>query len=258
MSAGGTGATGSPVRVEVADGVATVVLDDPAHRNALSLEMVRAIGAAVSEALAAGSSAIVLANTPPVFCAGGSVDDLLAPRAPLEEMYGAVAALDAAPVPTVAAVDGAALGAGLTLALACDVVLCTPRSRFEVRFLDLGLHPGGGQLWRLRQRVGRQGASALALFGEAIEGEEAEARGLVWRCCDEAVLLPAAHELARRAAGRDPELLARVKGTLDASGSVVDRAEAVTLELGPQAWSMQRPAFRDALGALRERLGRQT
>ena len=59
-------------------------------------------------------------------------------------MYGAFNALAAAPVPTVAAVDGAAIGAGINLALACDVAICTPRSRFDVRFLDVGIHPVAG------------------------------------------------------------------------------------------------------------------
>ncbi len=105
---------------------------------------------------------MILTNTPPVFSAGGSIDDLLSPQAPLEDMYGAFTALGAAPMPTVAAVDGAAVGAGINLALACDIAICTPRSKFDVRFLDVGIHPGGGQLWRLRQLLGRQGAAALS------------------------------------------------------------------------------------------------
>ncbi len=148
---------GSPVRVDATDGIATIVLDDPDHRNALSWAMVRAITQAVEDVVRAGCRALILTNTPPVFSAGGSIDDLLSPQAPLEDMYGAFTALGAAPMPTVAAVDGAAVGAGINLALACDITICTPRSKFDVRFLDVGIHPGGGQLWRLRQLPGAAG-----------------------------------------------------------------------------------------------------
>ena len=163
---------GALVQVDTKDGVATIVLDDVGHRNALSWAMVRAITSAVEDVVQAGCRALILTNTPPVFSAGGSVDDLLAPKAPLEHMYGAFTALAAAPMPTVAAVDGAAVGAGINLALACDLTICTSRSSFDVRFLDVGIHPGGGQLWRLRQLLGRQGAAALSLFGEVLTGED--------------------------------------------------------------------------------------
>lgn len=244
------------VRVEEADGITTIVLDDPSHRNALSWAMVCAITAAVEQATAARSRALVLTNTPPVFCAGGSVDDLLSPQAPLEDMYGAFIALARAPMPTLAAVDGAAVGAGINLALACDVVLCTPDSRFDVRFLDVGIHPGGGQLWRLRQLLGRQGAAALSLFGEIVNGDEAARRGLVWRCVDEHELRGEAERLARRAGGHDPELAARVKGTLNATAGIDGDEAAVLAELEPQRWSMERPQFEEALARLRQRLGK--
>ena len=64
----------------------------------------------------------------------------------------------------------------MNLALACDVIICSPLARFESRFLAIGLHPGGGHLWNLRERIGRQGAAALSLFGESLDGEEAAGR----------------------------------------------------------------------------------
>ena len=159
-------------------------------------------------------------------------------------------------MPTLAAVDGAAIGAGINLVLACDVAICTPRSRFDVRFLDVGIHPGGGQLWHLRQLLGRQGAAALSLFGEVLDGEEAARRGLVWRCVETGELRAEAERLARRAGRHDTELTARVKRTLDATAAVHDHEAAVAGELEPQRWSMDRPAFTQALVELRERLGR--
>lgn len=247
---------GGPVRVEEAAGITTVVLDDPGARNALSWDLVRALAEAVEDAVARGARALVVRNTPPVFCAGGSVDELLEPKVDLEQIYRAFHVLDDAPMPTVAAVDGAAVGAGITLCLCCDLVLCTPASRFDFRFLDVGIHPGGGALWRLERVVGRQGAAALALFGEVLGGEEAERRGLVWRCVGADDLAAEAARLAQRAASRDPELVSRTKRTLASVAAVHEPAAAVDLELAAQRWSMERPAFQASLGELRERLGR--
>jgi enoyl-CoA hydratase len=239
------------------DGVVTITLNDPHRRNALSWEMVQAITTAVNRCVESRCRALILSNTPPVFSAGGSGDDLLEPKAPLQDMYGAFAAIDAAPFPTIAAIDGAVIGAGLNLAFACDLALCTPDSRFDARFLDVGIHPGGGQLWRLRELIGGQGAAALSLFGEVVSGEEAARLGLVWRCVEPGALLQEAERIAFRAAAHDMELTARVKATLKATAAVVDAGDAVALEWDPQRWSMQRPVFALALEELRSRLGKQ-
>ena len=252
MSSDGT----ALVRSETVDGITTLVLDDPAHRNALSWDMVRTLRDAVEAAAESGCRALILRSTPPVFCAGGSVDDLLHPKAPLAEMYGAFRALDRAGVPTVAIVDGAAVGAGINLVLACDIALCSPESRFDVRFLDVGIHPGGGQLWRLRRSLGAQGVAAMTLFGEVLTGEQAAHLGLVWRCLPSRELRDEAIRLAGRAAAHDPELVAKVKATLHAVDGVDDAETAVALEGEAQQWSMERPQFEAALRELRERLGR--
>jgi enoyl-CoA hydratase len=247
---------GNFVRVEESDGITTVVLDDPGARNALSWALVSALAEAVEGAAARGSRALVLRNSPPVFCAGGSVDELLEPKVGLEEIYRAFHALDQAPMPTVAAIDGAAIGAGITLFLCCDLAICTPASRFDLRFLDVGIHPGGGALWRLERLLGRQGVAALALFGEVLDGEEAARRGLVWRCVAADDLAVEARRLAERAASRDPELVSRTKHTMAAVPAVDGPEAAIDLELAAQRWSMERPAFQASLGELRERLGR--
>ncbi|MBL7512141.1 enoyl-CoA hydratase/isomerase family protein, partial [Frankia sp. CN4] len=177
------------VAVEFRDGYAVLTLDDPAHRNALSLELSDALAAAVGSALAEGAGAIVLAATPPVFSAGGNLDDLITPKAPLRALYAGMLAVANAPVPTIAAVGGAAIGAGVNLPLACDVVLASPSATFDPRFLDVGIHPGGGHLWRLAHRVGPQGAAALVLCGDRLTGAEAAAAGLAWRCVPDDELL---------------------------------------------------------------------
>ena len=155
---------------------------------------------------------------------------------------------------TVAAVGGACIGAGVNLPLACDVTVASPEARFDPRFLDVGIHPGGGHLWRLVDRVGRQGAAALSLCGDALDGTEAEAKGLVWRCVPADELVEVALRLARRAARRDPELVARARATLDASLTLSSAEDAVGLELVAQQWSMDRPGFADQVRAVQARL----
>ncbi|CAO5239291.1 enoyl-CoA hydratase-related protein [Frankia sp. AgKG'84/4] len=234
------------------DGVALLTLTDPAHRNALSYEMSTAIAAAVASATAAGAGAIVLAADPPVFCAGGNLDDLISPRVPLAATYAGMFAH--APVPTIAAVGGAAVGAGVNLPLACDVILASPSASFDPRFLDVGIHPGGGHFWRLAGRVGAQGAAALGLFGDRLTGEEAAGVGLAWRCVPDEELLERAFALARRAAGRQGDLVARAKQTLRASLAITSEDDAVALELTAQQWSVDRPGFADHVREIRDRL----
>ena len=238
------------------DGVALLTLADPGKRNALSHRLSQDLAAAVLEVLSGGARSIVLDAEPPVFCAGGSLDDLLARSRPLGETYAGFLALAQAPVPTIAAVAGPAIGAGVNLPLACDVVIAGEGARFDPRFLDIGIHPGGGHLWRLAQRVGPQGAAALVLCGDVLTGAEAVTAGLAWRCVPDASVPEVARRLARRAAGRSPELVRRAKQVLRATTGY-DAAAPVALaaELEAQQWSVEQPYFEETLRALRARIG---
>jgi len=243
------------VHLTLDDTTARVHLDDPATRNALSPSLSLELAAAVSSALAAGATALLLTAAPPVFCSGGSLDELLAPTHPLDDAYAGFLALADAPIPTIAVVDGAVVGAGVNLPLACDVVLTSPDARIDPRFLDVGIHPGGGHLQRLRERVGRQGAAALSLCGDQITGEEAVSAGLAWRCVPTHELLATAERYAARVASRPPELVRRAKDSLDRSGPGVDPAAARALEREAQEWSMAQPFFAERVAALRARIG---
>jgi enoyl-CoA hydratase len=246
---------GSLVRRTTDGSVATITLTDAPHRNALSLELTTELAAAVTAASSDETiGAIVVTAEPPVFSAGGSLDDLLNPRAPLEEMYAGFEAIARAPVPTIAAVGGPAIGAGINVALACDVIVCSPSARFDPRFLDVGLHPGGGILWQLRERVSRQAAAAMVLCGDVLEGEAAAACGLAWRCVADDDLIEVATSLAHKAATRPRGLVCLTKQTLDASAAITDGAAAVALELEPQRRSMEDPIFLDRLQSLREKV----
>jgi enoyl-CoA hydratase len=243
-----SGAGTSPlVRYSLDTGVGRVHLDDPGHRNALSKQLSDDLAVAVEAVTAEGAAAIVLTAEPPVFCAGGSLEGLLNRDAPLRDVYAGHLALVNAPVPTVAAVAGAALGAGVNLPLACDVIIAAESARFDPRFLDVGIHPGGAHLWRLVQRVGLQGAAALVLLGDTLTGAEAREHGLAWRCVPDTDLEEVAMNLARRATGRSAPLVRRTKQTLTATLATTSFDAAFDLELAAQEWSVKQPVFAETV-----------
>jgi enoyl-CoA hydratase len=236
------------------DGVGRIELNNPAQRNVLSPAMSEQLAATVGVLLADGVGAIVLTATAPVFCSGGSLDALLSRDVPLADSYAGMRALADASVPTICAVDGPAIGAGCNLPLACDIILASPAARFDPRFLDVAIHPGGGHLWRLAQRIGSQGAAALVLCGDVLTGEEAAATGLAWRCVPTDELEQAALRLAQRAAGRSRPLVIRTKQSLRAIAWSADGDAAAALELEAQQWSVEQPEFEAAVRDLKDRL----
>jgi len=244
------------VRTERLNGVAVVTLDDPRRRNALSLAMAGEVKAAF-DALASSDDvgAVVVTGNPPAFSAGADLTDLeLADRDRLRGIYEGFLAVARFPLPTIAAVNGPAVGAGLNLALACDVRVAGRSARFESRFTDLALHPGGGHTWMLRQLLGGQGAAAIVLCGEPLDGEAAVRRGLAWTCVDDYTLLDEACRMAGRAAAAPRELMTRLKATLRKMSSVTDHDEAVTHELEAQLWSVDQPEFQNRLAALKRKI----
>jgi enoyl-CoA hydratase len=246
------------VRYSIESGVAVLELDDAAHRNALSRAMSGAIARAVNSAIDSGARAIVLTATPPVFCSGGSLDDLLDRETPLQDSYEGFLAVAECPVPTICAISGPAIGAGVNLVLACDVVLCTPEARFDPRFLDVGIHPGGGHLFRLMKRVGPQGAAALVIFGDTLTGDEAVVAGLAWKCVGSEALTDTAMRLAQRAAERPAELVRRTKQSLRTTEQLTDVKQAEALELDAQRWSMEQPEFESRVKAIQQRIRART
>jgi enoyl-CoA hydratase len=190
-----------------------------------------------------------------VFCAGGSLDDLLKREHPLGETYAGFLALADAPVPTIAAVAGPAIGAGVNLPLACDVVIASDSARFDPRFLDIGIHPGGGHMWRLAQRIGPQGAAALVLCGDVLTGQEAVSAGLAWRCVPDASVLQAALGLARKAAGRSPELVRRAKQVLRATTGYDVAARRQSRPSSKPSSGLSSSPFEEAVQALCARIG---
>ena len=201
---------------------------------------------------------MVVTGTPPAFCAGADLGNLAtADSSSLGSVYEGFLRIARSPLPTLAAVNGAAVGAGMNLALGCDVRLAARRARFDTRFLQIGLHPGGGHTWMFRRIAGPQAAMAAVVFGEVLDGAEAERVGLVYRCVDDEVLLDAAHEMAARAASAPPELARVTKATIQAMADVDDHPSAVARELEPQVWSTRQPWFAERLGALQAQISKK-
>jgi enoyl-CoA hydratase len=244
------------VRTTIADRVAVVTLNDPKRRNALNLAINDELIATFADLEQRDDvGAVVITGEAPAFCAGADLSQLGdSQRDGLLAIYEGFLTVARTPLPTVAAVNGAAVGAGMNLALACDLRVAGRRAKFDTRFLDLGLHPGGGHTWMFRRIAGPQAAAACILFGEVLDGQEAERAGLVWRCVDDDALLDEARRLAGRAASGPPELVATIKATLRDMAGVATHDEAVTRELDPQVESLNQPAFAERLAALQARI----
>ena len=248
------------VQTEIHAGVATVTLADAERRNALTLPMVAEIIDIFNQIEQDPSvGAAVVTGAAPAFCAGADLSHLSASaeggaEAGLRAIYEGFLRIGRSPLPTLAAVNGAAVGAGMNLAMVCDVRLAAQRARFDTRFLQLGLHPGGGHTWMSRRIAGPQTVAATVLFGEVLDGAEAERVGLVWRCVPDDELLGAAQAMAERAASGPPELTRRIKATIADVATIDDHAAAVDRELAPQVWSLDQPAFKERVAALQARI----
>lgn len=246
------------VQSEVSDGVAVVTLHDPDRRNAINSTMNEEILALVDELETDEDvRSIVLTGTPPAFCAGADLSELrdATNAEELRTIYRGFLRIADSSLPTVAAVNGAAVGAGVNMALACDVILAGESARFESRFLAIGLHPGGGHMWRMSRIGGDQAVKAMVLFGDRLDGRRAEEVGLAWRCLPDDELLDAAVALARGASA-PRALAARTKETISKLATIGVAADAVTQEVEPQAWSARQPEFQQLLAKLQATIAR--
>lgn len=245
------------VNVEVVDRVAVITLNDPKRRNIVSNALNSAICTALDDLEnRADVGALVVTGAPPAFCAGADLDDLAAcdSEEKLRTIYSGFLRLAESTLPAIAAVNGAAVGAGLNLALACDVIIAGASAKFDTRFLQIGLHPGGGNTWRLRRITDLQTTMALVLFGEVVDGAKAAEIGLAWKCVADDELLPTAIALASRAASAPADLVRAMKKTIIANDALTTSDDAVNAEIGPQLWSLGQPAFVELLAKLRAQI----
>jgi enoyl-CoA hydratase len=231
--------------------VRTITLNAPERRNALDWPLLDELAEAVrSVAADAEARALVVTGAGKGFCAGANLSNLFGDvdrptdqmRDHLMKVYASFLGIRDLTIPTIAAVNGAAVGAGLNVALACDVVVAGPYAGFGPTFAEIGLHPGGGCSWMLTERIGRGRATAALFSGAIIGAEEAGWIGLADQVTDDA--LATSLELARLYAGREPKLMADIKKSVRIA-STSDLATSLEFESWSQAESMRNERFRE-------------
>jgi enoyl-CoA hydratase len=251
-----------PVLYSVDARVALITVNDPDRRNAFTDEMSALLRESVERAEADPDvHAVVITGAGKAFCAGADLSALGAAgggaaESGLQRIYDGFMAVGNCRLPTIAAVNGAAVGAGLNLAMAADVRIAGPNALFDARFQKLGLHPGGGATWMLQRAAGPQVARAALLFGMRFDAESAVRHGLAFSVADDPVA--AALQLAAGPAAAPREVVLATKSTMRATispGSLDTEQHdlAMRTELGPQVHSIQSPEFAARLAAAQRR-----
>ena len=212
------------VRIEVVGAVATVVLANPARKNAVTDDMWGQLTAVFRwVATDAAVRVLVVTGHGEEFCSGADLsaggDDDGHWSARMRYVNEAALALAAVPQPTIARIDGIAAGAGLNLALGCDLVVASERARFSEIFARRGLSLDFGGSWLLPRRIGLHKAKELALLAPILDAAEAERIGLVNRVVPAGELDTAVAEWATQLAAGPPIALAQSKALLDRSSS---------------------------------------
>ncbi|HYG43812.1 MAG TPA: enoyl-CoA hydratase-related protein [Bordetella sp.] len=223
------------VRQDLAEGVLTLSMNDPGTGNAMSVDMAQALAEALEKANTLPDvHCVLLRSTGDYFCTGGNVKDMergsdlmqgsaTQVRARLKStLHRITLALQALQVPSIAAVGGAAVGAGCDLALMCDLRVASDRATFAESFLRLGLVSGIGGAWFLTRLVGKAKALELTLTSEFVDAPTALQLGMVSRVVSPEVLDEVSAALARRIASNPPQALRMAKRlVLDAAESTL-------------------------------------
>lgn len=210
-----------------------LTISNPDFRNALGPE----IYAAGVEALNAADSnpdvrSVVITGAGSTFCAGGNLQRLLDNRSKPRELqaqsidglHGWIEAIRTFPKPVIAAVEGAAAGAGFSLALACDMIVAAEDAVFVMAYSSVALSPDGGGTWSLTQALPRQLVSELLMCGERIRAPRLHELGVVNRVTPAGAALEQAMELAARLNERAPNVMASIKELVnDAATASLDR-----------------------------------
>lgn len=239
------------------EAVRVLTLNDPARRNALSMEMRFDLIAALDAALVDPDvRVVVLTGAGGAFCAGGDLTNMppesdIASRERLNLMADLIRLVATSDKPVIAAVEGAAAGAGLSLAAACDHVIASESSTFVCSFVRVGLAPDAGLFWTLPQRVGMGAAKELLMFGEPVDASRALSIGLVDVLCPEGAALETAVDRAGELATRAPLALAAIKGAL--AQAPLDLRAGLFLEQAAQVRLLASADFLEGKDAFLER-----
>ena len=224
--------------VELREHAVLLRLSRPQRRNALTVQLVTALADAIEDASSTDAYAVIITGAPPVFCAGGDLPELagIAERGALAvsdtiyaNFHRLVSAIAGSPLPVVAAVNGAAIGAGLDLALACDFRIAVEGAIFTSSWVTVGLIPGMGGAHFLPRLVGGTRAAEALLLGRTIDAETACGWGLVNDVTSPDDLLARCDDLARELSFLPRAAVARTKAALRRSLDDGLASELVTL-----------------------------
>jgi enoyl-CoA hydratase/carnithine racemase len=254
--------TESPLRVTRRDdGVAILTLALPERRNAMTAELTTAWGETIAGLRHDRSvRAVVVTGEGTAFCAGGdlswigespdlTVDSIRDRMLPFYRTWLSIRDLDA---PSVAAINGHAVGAGLCLALACDLRYAARGAKLSAPFTQLGMHAGMAATWLLPEAVGVARARELLLTGRAVEAEEAERIGLVNGVYDADTLLEETLKVAARIAGAAPIATRLTKAGLRTGGHP-SMEDALQYEALAQPVTFATDDLREGLAANRDK-----
>jgi 2-(1,2-epoxy-1,2-dihydrophenyl)acetyl-CoA isomerase len=247
-------------RIDDETRVATLTLNRPDKLNSFTREMHGQMSDALNEIERSNARALVITGAGRGFCAGQDLADLdftpgsMSDLGELIERHfnPLVRRLEASPLPIIAAVNGTAAGAGANLAMACDLVVAARSASFIQAFVKIGLLPDSGGTWLLPRRIGEARALGLALTGEKLGAEKAEAWGIVWRVVDDAELQSAAGQLAAQLAAQPARAVAAIKRAFRASANnsfdqQLDLERDIQRELGTS------PDYIEGVAAFREK-----
>ncbi|MEQ1707887.1 MAG: 2-(1,2-epoxy-1,2-dihydrophenyl)acetyl-CoA isomerase PaaG [Terricaulis sp.] len=212
---------------ELKDAVARITLNRPDRLNSFTVQMHDELSRALELAVQGGARVLVLTGAGRGFCAGQDLSDrAVAPGGgadlgeSLEQRYNPlVRRLASLELPVICAVNGVAAGAGANIALACDLVIAARSAKFIQSFANIGLIPDSGGTWTLPRLAGQARALGLALTGEALTAERAEAWGVIWKCVDDDHLVAETGALAAKFAAAPTAGLAATKKLIRESGA---------------------------------------
>lgn len=247
------------IHFELRDGIARIVLGRPSTLNALSQELLVELRHALESVEAAPEAhCLVLTGEGRGFSSGA---DLTAPRTGLDPddpdrflrdfFIPPFRQLAELRIPTIAAVNGVCAGAGMSLALSCDIVVAEESAYFLQPFVNIGLVPDLGSSWLLPRAVGRSRALALMLLGERLPAREAKEWGLIWKCCSAESFDAQVQGLAHKFAAA-PRIHGAIK-QLVREGFGSDLNSQMALEMHHQREAIRSADHLEARAAFREK-----
>ncbi len=216
----------STILFSIANGIARITLNRPDKLNSFNRAMHAELRAAIAQAAGdPGVRAVVLGGAGRGFCAGQDLADLSFEPGSATDLGQVVdtlfnpliRSLQALKKPVIARIQGIAAGAGANLALACDLVIASRSASFLQAFVNIGLLPDSGGTFFLPHRIGTARAMGLAMLGEKLPADRAEAWGLIWKCVDDDQLDAEVEKLAARLAGMPTMAIAAAKQAIHAA-----------------------------------------